>query len=395
MEVIGRYRVRRRIGAGAFSTVWLGNDDELDVPVAVKVIAENWLDHADVCGRFLDEARLLRRITDPRVIGVYDIGRLPDGRAFFVMDYADRGTVQDLCTHPVPAAEALLRGAEIADAVEVLHRHGVIHRDLKPANLLLSSGPHGDGDGDTDGAGDADGGVADARVVIADLGMAKRLAEASGLTMAVGTPGFMAPEQAHGQLPLDRRADVYSTAAVVYALLTGRRPFADESGIGDVATRPLHRTAPPVAGELGLPPAVDTILRAALAGDPEERPATAATLAAQLRELHAELAKASNSVTTAAPARGSGTLLLPEPGRDEPTPPANTVNPPANTLNPPANPLPSPSQSPSLPQSQNQPQSQSQPQSRMSGGKLAAAAVGLMAVLAVTTWLGLSLLFHG
>ncbi|MEU6731676.1 protein kinase [Streptomyces physcomitrii] len=436
MEAIGRYRVRRRIGAGAFSTVWQASDDELAVPVAIKIIAENWLDHADVCGRFLDEARLLRRITDPRVIGVYDIGRLPDGRAYFVMDYADRGTVQDLCARPLPPAEALRLGAEIAEAVEVLHQHGVIHRDLKPANLLLASGLAGA-----------------PRVVLADLGMAKRLAEASGLTMAVGTPGYMAPEQAHGRLPLDQRVDVYGIAAVVHVLLTGRRPFEDETSIADVAVRSADRTPAPLAPELGLPPTLDAFLHSALSAAPDHRPPTAAALAAQLRGLAAELedtqrlrrpfgargeggeegaesgadgtgSGAGGLPATGLPVAGVPDAGLPVAGRRAPfatevreTPSATEAAPTAPTPSPPSTPRTQPTppaeaepalepqleREPALavrpePTSAVRPEPGREPapavhprQSRLPAWGLALASLGLAAVLAVATWLALSL----
>lgn len=96
LERIGRYRVERRLGTGAFGTVWLAHDDTLDAPVAVKVLADNWSHRLDVRERFLSEARLLRRAASRRVVQVHDIGELPDGRPYFVMEYADGGTLADL-----------------------------------------------------------------------------------------------------------------------------------------------------------------------------------------------------------------------------------------------------------------------------------------------------------
>ena len=96
MDTIGRYRLERRLGAGSFATVWLGHDDDPDVPVAVKVLAENWSDNVDVRNRFLGEARILRRIRDPRIVAVYDIGATPDGRPYFVMDFVNGGSLEDL-----------------------------------------------------------------------------------------------------------------------------------------------------------------------------------------------------------------------------------------------------------------------------------------------------------
>ena len=281
MSSIGRYRVVARLGAGAFSTVWLGHDDDLDVPVAIKVLAENWVGHADVAQRFVDEARLLRRVADRRVVRVHDIGRQPDGRPYFVMDHVDGGTLAELTDLPLPPAEALGLGAQLAEAVQVLHDVGVLHRDLKPSNVLLTSGSA-------------------RRVVVADLGMAKRLAESSGVTLTVGTPAFMAPEQAHQQSGLDVRADVYAVAAVTYLLFTGRRPFPAQTA-ADVALR--DPTVVPRSVGTG-PAGVDDLLRGALAHDPERRPPTARELGDRLSTLATQAqAQATPAIGAADPGR--------------------------------------------------------------------------------------------
>jgi serine/threonine protein kinase len=232
MEVIGRYRLQAKIGVGAFATVWRGYDDDLDVDVAVKVLAENWASRADVRERFLLEARLMRRIASDRVVRVFDLGELPDGRPYFVMDYVDGGTLADVLAHgPLDPIDALWWGADLARAVAALHAEGVVHRDITPANCLLRPS-HG-----------IESGGGTHRIVLADLGLAKRAAEASGLTQAVGTPSYMAPEQGRGEGGFDERADVYAVAAVTYGLLTGRPPFV-ASSIGDVVTRDPD-SAPP------------------------------------------------------------------------------------------------------------------------------------------------------
>lgn len=265
MDIVGRYRVERRLGAGAFSTVWLAHDDALDIPVALKMLSENWTEHADVRSRFLDEARLLRRISDPHVIGVHDIGTMPDGRDYFVMDYADGGTLAEICQDPIPAPEALRLGVGLARGVAVLHRNGVLHRDLKPANVLLM----------TDGE--------QPRPVIADLGMAKRLAEASGLTVAAGTPAYMAPEQARGR-DLDERTDVYGLAAVCYRMLSGVAPGSGET-VTTVANRPAAWRPAPIPPSIPMPYGLEDALREAMSTDPDRRPASAAALADRLESL--------------------------------------------------------------------------------------------------------------
>jgi serine/threonine protein kinase len=271
MDVIGRYRLQSKIGAGAFATVWRGYDDDLDIDVAVKVLAENWASRIDVRERFLAEARLMRRIASDRVVRVFDLGELPDGRPYFVMDHIDGGSLADIIKRgPLPAADALWWGADLARAVAALHDEGVIHRDIAPANLLLRPTR-----ADSTGGGTH-------RIVLADLGLAKRAAEASGLTQAVGTPSYMAPEQGRGDGGFDERADVYAVAAVTYALLTGRAPFV-ASSISDVVARDPDSNPPSLRpllhDSLG---EVDDILARALAFRVGERWNRADTLADRL-----------------------------------------------------------------------------------------------------------------
>ena len=132
MESIGRYRLVRRIGAGSFATVWLGHDDDLDVPVAVKVLADNWAANSDVRNRFLAEARIMRRIHDQRLVQVYDIGSLADGRPYFVMDYIDGGSLNELRQQGIEPVRALRLCAEACRALDVLHTNDIIHRDVSP-----------------------------------------------------------------------------------------------------------------------------------------------------------------------------------------------------------------------------------------------------------------------
>ncbi|MEU6507062.1 serine/threonine-protein kinase [Streptomyces sp. NPDC046942] len=205
---IGRYRLEQPLGSGAFATVWLAHDEELQAPVAVKVLAENWTHRLDIRDRFLSEARLLRRAGSNRVVQVYDIGQLPDGRPYFVMEYADGGTLADLLAGgPLPVRDALALTAEAARSAAALHEAGIVHRDIKPTNVLLHTAPDGT-----------------RRVLLADLGLAKSLAQASVLTLAAGSAGYQPPEQAEPGEGIDERADVYSLGAVGYELLTGTVP---------------------------------------------------------------------------------------------------------------------------------------------------------------------------
>ncbi|MET8468084.1 serine/threonine-protein kinase, partial [Micromonospora zamorensis] len=207
---IGPYSIERLLGVGSFATVWLGYDPVLDGYVAIKVLAENWSHDLRVRERFRDEARLLRRLEHERLVRVHAVGELPDGRPYAVLGWANGGSLRDrlaLAEISVPAALRLL--GEICAGVSVLHRHGVVHRDLTPGNILFHS------TGATSGA---------ERVLIADLGLAKALAAASGLTARAGTPGYMAPEQDDPGAVIDTRADVYGLGRLGIRLLAAPGP---------------------------------------------------------------------------------------------------------------------------------------------------------------------------
>ncbi|MEV6790791.1 serine/threonine-protein kinase [Streptomyces sp. NPDC051320] len=261
-DQIGRYRVERRLGAGAFGVVWLAHDDRLEAPVAIKVMAENWAFRMDIRERFLTEARLLRRATAGGVVQVFDIGELPDERPYFVMEYADRGTVEDRMTAgPVALPEALGLTARAARGVSALYEAGIVHRDIKPSNILLAGG----------------GTAGRERVLVADLGLAKTLAQASGLTVVAGSAGYMAPEQAEPFDGIDGRADVYSLGAVLYRLVTGAAPGSPGKVIEPERVRP------------GLPPALNSAVLRAMEPDRERRWPTAAAFADELDRIAAAI----------------------------------------------------------------------------------------------------------
>src|SRR6186997_2404267 len=271
MDSIGRYRLVRRIGAGSFATVWLGHDDDLDVPVAVKVLADNWANNPDVRNRFLAEARIMRRIHDRRLVQVYDIGTLDDGRPYFVMDYIDGGSLNDLRQQGINPVRALRLCADACRALDVLHSNDIIHRDVTPGNLLISRSSNGD-----------------THVLIADLGVAKSMVDAVGATMTAGTPSYMAPEQAMAVMPLDRRVDIYSLTAVTYAMLTGHPPFLVRS-IADILARDISQPPQPIARRVGAPHTLDAVMLSGLAADRNRCPPTALLLADALETIAGEM----------------------------------------------------------------------------------------------------------
>jgi hypothetical protein len=295
---IGRYRVDRRIGSGSFATVWLAHDEVLDAPVAVKVLADNWAHHLDIRERFLEEARILRRADSDRVVRVHDLGDLEDGRPYFVMTYADRGTLADrladrLAAGPLPIPLAVQWSADVARGLAVLHAIGMIHRDVNPANVLICTGRDGIGE----------------RVLVADLGLAKAAAHGSGFTLTVGTPGYVAPEQLAGA-GLDRRVDVYSVGMVLHHLLTGAAPATD-------GTRP----PPPAELRPEVPAAVDAVVRRATAVRPEDRFPSAGVLADALDAASVGLAASGRPADAAADRPRAAERQRPPAGDQRPSPP--------------------------------------------------------------------------
>lgn len=269
---IGSYRIERLLGTGSFATVWLGFDPSLDARVAIKVLADNWSHDLRVRERFLDEGRLLWRLDHERIVRVYSLGELPDGRPYLVMLWADGGSLRDrLDAGPLPVGQGLRLLREIAAGVAVLHGNGIVHRDLTPGNVLFRSRPAGA-----------------ERVMIADLGLAKAIAAASGLTARAGTPGYMAPEQDDPLAVVDTRTDVYGLGRLGTELLG-----TSAAGRFDSDVRPRD----------GVPEKVAAVLRTATARLPADRYRDAAAFAVALRRAAAPRSAPAAPVGIAVPRR--------------------------------------------------------------------------------------------
>ncbi len=282
----GRYAVRRRIGSGGFATVWLAYDEQLDGPVAVKVLADNWAEQHEVRNRFVEEGRYLRRVESPHVVPVYDAGTTDDGRPFLVMAYADQGSLADrLEQGGVTVPQALELVSQVGLGLQALHDRGILHRDVKPANVLFRTV-------------DPAAGVNGVRAMVGDLGLGKALDVSSRLTMIAGTPAYVAPEQAQGEAP-DARADQFSLAVLTYLLLAGRLPWQH-------ATLPAaaagSESAPLSAPGREFPDGVEQVIRRALAHDRQWR---WPSVTAYLEHLGHELTQWDGG------AIGAGTRVLP------------------------------------------------------------------------------------
>ncbi|HRC57050.1 MAG TPA: serine/threonine-protein kinase, partial [Kofleriaceae bacterium] len=278
----GRYRLDRLLGEGGMGTVYRAYHLAMERDVAVKVLRGNLAQDPTAARRFALEAKATTKVESPYAVKVFDFGITAEGEYFMVMEYLDGRTAQrELDVDgPLSVDRALHVARQALAALSAAHAVGVIHRDIKPENLLLLR------------AGDDP----DACKVL-DFGVAKLMASAAGdlaasaLTkegMVFGTPEFMSPEQACGQA-LDGRSDVYSLAATLFTLLTGKALFRGQAAIEilskHVVAAPPHLVDQPGMSHLH---ALDQVLQRALAKRPEDRHRDAAELARDLAFLAPE-----------------------------------------------------------------------------------------------------------
>ena len=231
---VGRYEVRDEIATGGFAVVLRAWDEELESFVALKILHREMFRDEDVQVRFLEESRLLRRIRSPNVVTVHDVGRLSDGRPYFVMDFADRGTLEPrlMCekgAKPLDPQGITALVDALADGLSAIHDAGVVHRDIKPANILFQQTRRGATDPDTTGISQAMTQSAlveiDERILVGDLGIAKDLVKhGATATIIGGTPLYQAPEQDDLSAEIMPTADIYAATALLWHVLTGVKP---------------------------------------------------------------------------------------------------------------------------------------------------------------------------
>ena len=278
-ETIGPFRILRKLGAGGMGDVYLAEDTRLDRKVALKCPSESWLASADARARLHREARAAARLNHPNIAAIYDVFDI-DARPYIVIEYVEGEALSTIAARgPLPVDQAVRIVRQLAEALEAAHSNGVIHRDLKPANVMITPS-----------------GVAK----VLDFGLARtaesRSAASQQLTEAgqiLGTPDYMAPEQFVGRTA-DERSDLYSLGAVLYELVTGRRPFE----AGDPVGRVMSGLTPPPAREQNpnLPPALDRLLTKALALDPRERFQSASDFRRELDIIAGSLSNAQTGI---------------------------------------------------------------------------------------------------
>jgi hypothetical protein len=275
-----RYRLTEVVATGGMGEVWRAHDETLDRDVAVKVLRPDGGHDHQFVERFRAEARLSAALSHPNIATVHDFGE-EDGTAFLVMELLDGEPLSDIIHRraPMPQDEvtAILRQGGLA--LQAAHEAGIVHRDVKPANIVV------------DGEGYAK---------LTDFGIARALGAASMTQTGevLGTPHYLAPEQAQGR-PAEPLSDVYALAVVGYEMITGRRPFSGDSLV-TTALAHVSQPAPQLSDEVAEP--LRTTVMAALAKDPRQRPASAAAFVEALElapeELPPELVAAAASAVS-------------------------------------------------------------------------------------------------
>ena len=258
----GRYAVEWEVGRGGMSRVYAARDLRHGRRVAIKVLRP---DLASILGadRFLREIEIAARLQHPHILPLFDSGEV-DGLLFYVMPFVTGETLRARLARMgrLTIADAARIGREITDALGYAHREGVVHRDIKPENVMLGAG----------------------HAYVMDFGIAKALSEAtdhSGITSAgltLGTPAYMAPEQAAAAPDVDHRADIYAIGTVLYEMLAGHPPFADSTAQRIFVRQMTEIPAPVQDARPDTPIALAKGIERALAKDPDERWQTAAEL---------------------------------------------------------------------------------------------------------------------
>ena len=261
-----QYRIERELGQGGMATVYLAEDVRHRRKVALKVLHPEL---SAVLGpeRFLKEIELTASLQHPHILPLFDSGS-SEGQLFYVMPFVEGETLRARLERErqLSVGEALQIAREVADALQYAHERGVIHRDIKPENILLQGG----------------------HALVADFGIALAVQQAGGQRMtqtglSLGTPQYMAPEQAMGDKHVDARADIYALGAVIYEMLAGEPPFTGPTAQAIVAKVITEKPTPLVRVRDSVPAHVDAAIAQALAKLPADRPSTARDFASALQ----------------------------------------------------------------------------------------------------------------
>ena len=263
---VGSYEIVERLGGGGMAVVYRAVQQPLGREVALKALSPELFQDDGFVKRFEAEAKTLAKLDHPNILPIYDF-ELGEGLAYLTMPLIRGGTLRDILNRgPLDTLSAWRYLREIGDGLQHAHDAGIVHRDLKPTNVLI----HTDG-----------------RAMLADFGLARGAGQPTHLTtvgLAIGTPGYMAPEQVMGH-DVDRRADIYAMGVLTFEMLTGRLPFIGANRM-EVAYATVNSPIPSAAKlNAVLPDELDVLLAKVLAKDPAQRPQSVKDLLAQMAKL--------------------------------------------------------------------------------------------------------------
>jgi serine/threonine protein kinase len=304
-----RYRVEELLGEGGMGRVYLATHAEIGKKVAVKVLHPSYGRMPDLVSRFRREARAATKIGHPHIVEVYDSGKTADGSIYFVMEYLTGIDLADvLSTEGRLGVERAIRiGIQICEAVSTAHEAGIIHRDLKPENIYLTT---------REGTPDF--------VKVLDFGLAQstgreesRKERLTNPGMAMGTPEYMAPEQAAGK-KTDHRADVYAVGTLLYEMLVGTPPHMGDNIMEVFNRKAVEPVVPPREHRKAIPVALERVVLWALEYAAENRPQTMAQLSYELTKLaHGRAGAVASLLGIPATVTDSGPALAIQPDEEQ------------------------------------------------------------------------------
>ncbi len=258
----GGYQVTRLLGQGGMGAVYEATQTRLNKRVAIKVMDRSLAANAEALARFQREIQVTAKLAHPNIIQVSDFGTVPTGEPYLVMEFLDGEDLEQRLARvgrlPIETAVAIVK--QLASALAVTHAESIVHRDLKPANVFLVKVP-----GHTD------------FVKVVDFGISKVLkasvAKLTAAAMVVGTPEYMAPEQAAGKVDqIDHRSDQWSLACIAWHMLVGQQPFFGPD-VNTILRQVMEGEPPPLGPKLAalLPAEIDVVLRRALSKRQQDR----------------------------------------------------------------------------------------------------------------------------
>jgi serine/threonine protein kinase/HD-like signal output (HDOD) protein len=309
-QQIGNYVVESLLGQGGMAVVYLARHPALGREVAVKLLSPEYKADVDLNARFLQEARVTANFRHPNIVEIYDLGDI-GGRAYYTME---RLVGTDLASHAAkrgrfPPAEVADYFRQICRGLDVAHQQGIVHRDLKPANIFVVD-------------------EEPLRIKLMDFGIAKvtekRRTNATQRGEVLGTPAYMAPEQALGNIDaISVATDIYALGVIAYEMLTGRLPFSADSDLL-LLTMQIRDQPPPIAEVApDVPKAVAELIERCLSKEPHERPRSVKVLSEQLIAAVASAAVAGTAVAGPMPARAAPARAAP--GQPAGSPPPRSV----------------------------------------------------------------------